>query len=184
MVAGQSIPSPPMRTILITSLLMLGCVPVTMGAPASGESLVIAGIATPDGKTWTLGNHGVGKPFAVRLILGNRSKNDLRIWRPESPDGAHLAWVTLLDKAGHETKLEWPAQPRFGLASSVVLEPHGTAVYTLELLRAQGINGLKPGTYQLVGHYANHTAGDGQSQGVWTGELASEPLNIQIVNPE
>ena len=125
----------------------------------------------------------MGKPFAVRIVLGNRSKGPLRIWRPESADGAHLAWVTLRKNAGHETKLEWPAKPRFGLSSSVVLEANETAVYTLELLRAHDNTTLTPGTYELVAHYANRTSGDGQSQGVWTGELASEPLTIQIVSP-
>lgn len=173
-----------MRTLRILSPFSLGIVLIMMGTiSAAAASLEIVGVSAPDGTVWTLGSRGVGRPFSVRIVLGNRSKGALRIWRPESADGAHLAWVTLRDQAGRETKLEWPAKPRFGLPSSMVLESNGTAVYTLELLRAQDITNLTPGTYQLVAHYANRTGGDGQSQGVWTGELASEPLTIRIVSP-
>jgi len=154
-----------------------------LGTMTSAASLEIVGISTPDGNTWTLGSDGVGKPFSVRIVLGNRSKGPLRIWRPESADGAHLASVTLRDSSGGETKLEWPPIPRFGLSSSMVIETNGTAVYTLELLRAKDITKLTPGTYQLVAHYGNRTSDDGQSQGVWTGNITSKPLNITIVKP-
>jgi hypothetical protein len=172
-----------MRTIEIFSILFLSFILQMCVAHSAEPTLEIVGTAVPDGTNWTLGDGGIGRPFSVRIVLGNRSKTPVRIWRPDSPDGSHLAWVTLSDSEGHETKLEWPAIPRFGLPSSLSVEPNGTAVYNLELLRAQGITDLKPGTYRLVAHYANTTAADGQSQGVWTGEIASQPLVIKIQRP-
>ncbi|MBN8247209.1 MAG: hypothetical protein J0L84_07165 [Verrucomicrobia bacterium] len=146
--------------------------------------LGIVGIATPDGEQWTLGARGIGRPFSVRVVLGNQGATDLRVWRPDSADGVGLVEVVLTDSLGDSIPLRWAPKPRFGRPSPMLLKPHETAVYTLELLRADGIDSLRPGNYRLTAQYRVPASEDARTSGVWSGEAVSDTLNIRIVRPE
>jgi len=173
----------------------MGWLPVLVGMACAGGSdvtvktpapspLAIVGISTPDGEQWVLGERGVGRPFGVRVVLANQGSSDLRVWRPDSADGVGLVEVLLTDTHGHSTVLRWAAKPRFGRPAPMLLKPHETAVYSVELLRASGIDGLQPGDYRLTAQYRVPASEDARSMGVWTGEVTSDTLNIRIVRPE
>jgi hypothetical protein len=152
--------------------------------PMTHKDLELVRVDLPDGKTWTLGAKGVGRPFMARLVLCNRGKAPIRIWDPANSEGSSCPRIVLTDFTGKETILQKaPVERSAGAPTFWTIEPNQVVKIDLELLRLIGEQSLPEGTYKLQGFYENAQGESDPIKGIWTGKIASAVQEIKIVAP-
>lgn len=156
------------------------------GAPPIEDpgGLALTSCRLPDGRAWTLGPKGVGRPFMARLTLSNRGDAPIHLWDPKNTEGMACASILLTDAAGDSRRLKPVAAPRAGgVATFLKLDPKQTVTLELELLRLVGEDPLPPGKYVLTPIYENDLGSKPPKPDVWIGKLEGDPLDIEIVEP-
>ncbi len=144
-------------------------------------------LALPDGNTWVLGEHGVGKPFMARLLLDNRGKTPVTIWDYRNTEGSSAPGVTLTDAQGNSTILRPPPMERAaGVPTVITIQPTQVIAIELELLRLVGERDLPPGKYKLSAFNENKfkNASPFVKAEVWMGHIEAEPVEITIAGPK
>lgn len=150
----------------------------------SGPDLSFAGIELLDGERWTLANGGIGRPFTLRLLLVNRGLDPVRLWQPGTAEGDTCPLVLLVDAAGTETVLRPPPNLRIGGVPHVSVVDTGRLLrIDLDLLRLVGPESPKPGAYRIRALYENVIPRSMGVEGIWTGRVASDWREIQILAP-
>lgn len=169
-----------MSSLLVTTNTMAADPKV----PMVHKDLELLRVDLPDGKMWTLGDKGVGRPFMARLVLRNRGKAAIRIWDPANSEGSSCPRIVLTDFTGKETVLQQtPVERSAGVPTCWTIEANQVVKIDLELLRLIGEHSLPEGTYKLQGIYQNGLADSDPIKGVWTGQIASPVQEIKIVAP-
>jgi hypothetical protein len=176
-----------MRSLCLCTLLLLSLAGVAAAAEHASAGLTFLRVDLPDGKTWTLGQRGIGRPFMAVLLLSNEGQTPIKLWDHKNSEGAQSPGVILTDAKGQETILRpAPIARAAGFPTVETLQPHGVIGIELELLRLIGQRGLPPGAYKLKGIYENKLKNETDfiKGEVWTGRIESAPVEIAIVAPK
>src|SRR5437867_1206142 len=92
---------------IFPTILLAGCALAVFTRAASADlpstqpsDLRITQLTFPDGLTWLLDDHGLGRPFLVRVTLSNPSDHPVKLWPSTSTEGSQCCQIILTASDG------------------------------------------------------------------------------------
>jgi len=151
----------------------IGVVFAALGVALLGgaSGLRITKVEWPSGKEWL-----PGRPLVAQVEIRNDSFKEVLLWR--GSDMCNQCARLVFRRPGlAEMRFANPGMAFSGLPAPFRLVPGSSTTYEV---RVDSSKRPAPGTYQVTVEFENDAAENGFFQGIWTGRLSFNPVEIVV----